>query len=100
MATENVPISPAVFYIIPQLERLMALPLSTQTELNQWNVEADRVEKTMREAFPDFELPDIYSHFLADPDIRIRDKGYLEFQHHLISEYIARLRDQIRAHPT
>jgi hypothetical protein len=97
MLNENEPISPAAFYLIPQLERLMALPLATQSDLDQWNAEADWVEKKVRDVFPDFNPPDIFYHFLADPDIRVRDKGYLEFQHGLISQYIARLRDQIRA---
>lgn len=96
MGNETEPIPPAAFYLIPQLERLMALPLATQADLNQWNAEADKVEKTLRDGFSDFEPPDIFRHFLADPDIRIRDKGYLEFQHQLISQYITRLRDQIR----
>ena len=97
MATEKEPISPAAFYLIPQLERLMAHPLATQADLDQWNAEADKVDKTRRDVFPDFEPLDIYYHFLSDPDIRIRDKGYLELQHKLVSEYIARLRDQIQA---
>jgi hypothetical protein len=98
MANENEPLSPAAFYLIPQLERLIAHPLATQADLDHWNSEADKVEKTLRDLFPDFELPDLFRHFLADPDIRVRDKGYLEFQHQLISQYIARLRNQIRAH--
>ncbi len=96
MATEKEPISPVAFYQIPQLERLMAHPLASQADLDQWNAEAGKVEKALRDTFPEFELPDIFRHFLADPDIRIRDKGYLEFQHKLVSEYIARLREQIR----
>ncbi len=97
MPKDNEATSPAVYYLIDQLEKLVALPLTTDSELDRWNAEADKVEKALRDVFPEFELPDVFRHFLADPDIRLRDKEYLEYQNQRITSYIARLRQRTKS---
>lgn len=84
-------------YMIEQLERLMALPLETNSDLKNWAAEGDKIVKTWRDEFPDFEPSDNFWHFNADPDIRMRDKAYLDYQHNLMRAYISRLRGQATA---
>jgi hypothetical protein len=85
--------NPAATYLTEQLERLMALPLVTKADLNNWIAESDKVLKTLEDTFPGFEPSDNFFHFVADPDIRLRDKQYADYQHKLMWDYISKLRD-------
>jgi hypothetical protein len=84
--------SPAESYLASQLERLMALPLATKSDLENWEFEANNVEETLDEEFPDFEPSDDFWHFMIDADIRLRDVEYRDYQHKLVAQYISRLR--------
>jgi hypothetical protein len=82
----------AADYLALQLERLMALPLTTPAEVKNWYGECDAVQKTLQSQFPQFEPFHEVWHFFADADIRGRDVGYRDHQHRLMSEYVQHLR--------
>ena len=84
----------AASYLASQLERLMALPLDTKSDLEHWNAERNKVEQTLEDRFPSFEPSDNFWHFMADADIRARDSGYRDYQHRLISDYVTNLRNE------
>ncbi len=84
-------ISPAE-YFAAELERLMALPLTTPAETERWYDECGTVQQTLEQQFPDFAPEHEFWHFCSDADIRSRDSGYLDYQHRLMSEYVHRLR--------
>ena len=82
----------AADYIAGELERLMALPLSTKPDVEQWYSERDKTQQGLKERFPDFEFWHEVWHFLADAGIRARDTGYRDYQHRLMSDYVTFLR--------
>jgi hypothetical protein len=84
--------SSAESYLASQLERLMALPLETKSDLENWESERNNVERALHEKFRDFEPSHNFWHFMMDADIRLRDIEYRNYQHKLISQYISRLR--------
>ncbi len=86
----------AADYLSSQLERLMALPLTTSEEIKSWYSECDAVEKTLVEQFPHLELFHEVWHFFADAEIRSRDDGYRDYQHRLMSDYVRHLRNEKR----
>jgi hypothetical protein len=79
-------------YIAGELERLMALPISTKPDVEQWYSECDKTQQALKERFPYFEFWHEVWHFLDDVDIRARDPGYRDYQHRLMSDYVAFLR--------
>lgn len=84
----------AADYLAAQLERLMALPLATPVDVERWYEESSTVELRLEQRFPDFLPEHEVSHFFVDADIRCRDSGYRDRQHHLISEYVRFLRTE------
>ena len=84
--------NPAEIYLVQHLNRLMALPLDTKLDLENWIVESNQVMRSLEKNFPDFEPSENFWHFIADPDIRLRDKEYRDYQHKLMQDYISRLR--------
>lgn len=80
-------------YLASELERLMALPLTTPAEIAHWDGECATVQRTLEQRFPQFEFEHEVWHFFTDSDIRARDTGYRERQHRLMSEYVHRLRN-------
>jgi hypothetical protein len=77
-----------------ELERLMALPLSTKLDVERWYAERSKTEKMLKERFPKFEFWHEVWHFLLDPDIRARDAGYRDHQHSLMRDYVAFFRNE------
>ena len=86
--------NPAAIYLADQLERLMALPLNTKADLENWESERNKVEQTLHDKFPSFEPIHFFWHFMDDADIRVRDSGYRDSQNQTISRYIADLRNK------
>ena len=84
-------ISPAE-YLAAELERLMALPLTTPAEVERWYAEAGLLEDALGHRFNSFPVEHEVWHFLSDADIRSREVGYRDRQHRLMSEYVHRLR--------
>jgi hypothetical protein len=84
----------AANYLAWQLERLLALPLDTKSDLEHWNSERNKVEQALEDQFPSFDPSDDFWHFMADADIRARDSGYRDYRHRLIADYVTRLRNQ------
>ena len=82
----------AAEYLASQLERLMALPLTTPADVELWYEESSSVERTLEQRFPQFEPEHEVWHFFSDADIRSRESGYRDRQHRLMSEYVQRLR--------
>ena len=85
----------ATTYLATELDRLMALPLTTPAEVEHWYEEAGAVGAALKHRFPHFEPDHEVSHFLCDADIRSRDSGYCERQHKFMSEYV----QDLRKHP-
>jgi hypothetical protein len=74
-----------------ELERLMRLPLTNESELERWYSEAEKVKHTLRQAgYVDF--PHHIWHYFSDADIRAREPGYKKKQEQAISDYIAQVR--------
>jgi len=84
----------AADFFAGELERLMALPLSTKSDVKHWYAERSKTEKTLKERFPKFEFWHEVWHFLLDPDIRARDTGYRDHQHGLMRGYVEYLRNE------
>ena len=84
----------AAEFFAGELERLMALPLSTKLNVECWYAERSKTEKILKQRFPKFEFWHEVWHFLADPDIRARDTGYRDHQHNLMRDYVAFLRNE------
>ena len=82
----------AADYLASQLERLMALPLTTPAEVEIWYAECDAVQKALQKQFPHFEPFHEVWHYFADADIRGRDAGYRDRQQRLMSDYVQHLR--------
>jgi hypothetical protein len=82
----------AAQYLGDQLERLMALPLTSAEDVERWDKECANVQATLEEKFPGFDPEHFVWHFFTDSDIRRKDQGYLERQHRAVSEYVIRLR--------
>ena len=80
-------------YLVTELERLMSLPLSSESELEVWYTESERVQRELPERFPNLDYPHEIWHFLADADIRARDTGYRQYQEQIIMDYIMPVRD-------
>ena len=78
-------------FLADQLQRLMALPLSTKTDVQRWYSEAEAVQSEFKR-FPPFEFPHHIWHYFSDADIRQRDLEYRDSQHRKISDYIAQIR--------
>jgi len=79
-------------YLADQLEFLMALPLATAEDAERWDKECANVQTTLESQFSEFEPEHFVWHFFTDSDIRRKDAGYRQRQHHAVSDYIARLR--------
>jgi hypothetical protein len=79
-------------YLALQLDRLMALPLTTIGEVKKWYEESNAVQNVLKERFPDFSPFHETWHFFADADIRARDHSYSEYQHRLMTDYVKNLR--------
>ena len=84
----------AADFLASQLERLMALPLTTPAEVEIWYGERDAVQEALQKQFPRFEPFHEVWHFFADADIRGRDVGYRDHQHRLMSDYLQHLRNE------
>jgi hypothetical protein len=84
----------AARYLATEIERLMALPLSTKAEVDHWYSECGKVQRVLIKQFPEFEFYHEVWHFFADADIRARDDSYRDRQHGLMSDYITRLRNE------
>jgi len=84
----------AANYLAAQLERLMALSLTTPVDAERWYQERDSVQQILEEQFPRFEPFHEVWHFFADADIRRRNSGYRDHQHRLMSEYVNHLRHE------
>ncbi len=84
----------AADFFAGELERLMALPLTTKSDVDHWYAERDKTEKILKERFPKFEFWREVWHFFLDPDIRARDAGYRDHQHGLMRDYVAFLRNE------
>lgn len=84
----------AADFFADELERLMALHLSTKSDVERWYAECSKTEKMLKERFPKFEFWHEVWHFFSDPDIRARDTGYRDYQHKLMTEYVAFLRNK------
>jgi len=84
----------AADYLATQLERLMALPLTTHADVEHWYEESSTVEQTLEQRFPRFEPEHEVSHFFSDADIRSRDSGYRDRQDRIMSEYVQFLRNE------
>ena len=74
----------------------MLLPLDTKDDLARWYSECEVVEKSLETKYPDYEFEHEAWHFFNDADIRFRDMGYRDYQHRLMSDYVARLRNEIK----
>jgi hypothetical protein len=81
-------------FLVTELEHLMALPLTSKAERDAWYVESKRVQKTLRERFPDLDYPHDIWHFLADADIRARDDGYRKYQEQIVTDYLKKARGE------
>jgi hypothetical protein len=81
-------------YVANQLERLMALPLSTASGVERWDAESNDVQQYLGEHYPQFEPEEEMRHFFDDADIRSRDADYRVRQHGLMAEYVRRLRQR------
>ncbi len=86
----------AANYLASQLERLMALPITSPAETDKWYEEVAAVKEAMKMQFPQFEPFHEIWHFFSDADIRRRDSGYRDRQHGIISEYVRHLRNERR----
>jgi hypothetical protein len=84
----------AADFFADELERLMALPLTTKADVEHWYAERSETEKILKKRFPNFEFWHEVWHFLHDPDIRARDVGYRDYQHGLMRDYVACLRSE------
>ncbi|MDB6005330.1 MAG: hypothetical protein JWR15_2317 [Prosthecobacter sp.] len=92
-ADESAPTSiSSAEYLAAELERLMALPLTTPEEVEQWYDDCGTVQQTLERQFPTFMPEHEFWHFCSDADIRSREVGYRDRQHLLMSEYVHRLR--------
>src|SRR5687767_13977637 len=60
------------------LRALSSLPLTTEEDLDQWDIEADKVREKLHSTYKDIaaELPGELEHYFDDADIRVRDDGY------------------------
>ena len=81
-------------WLAAELERLMALPLGTKSDVESWYSECDKTQHSLKERFPSFECWHEVWHFFADADIRVRDPGYRDYQHRLMTDYVAALRHE------
>jgi hypothetical protein len=79
-------------YLAGELERLMAMPLTTSKDVERWYNESREVAESLARRFPEFEPEHELWHFFSDADIRSREKEYRDRQHQLMLEYIHRLR--------
>lgn len=79
-------------YLANELERLMALPLATPDDVEQWYAVRHTAEQTLGARFSDFDVEHEVWHFFDDADIRGRDSGYRDNQHGLMCDYVQRLR--------
>jgi hypothetical protein len=86
----------AADYLASQLERLMALPLTTPAEVENWYGERDAVQENLKRQYPQFEPFHEVWHFFTDADIRGRDAEYRDHQHRLMSDYVQHLRHENR----
>ncbi len=80
--------SEAEAFFAPALQRLMALPLTNDAELEAWYEESAKLETVMAQKFPELEFPHEVRHFIIDADIRAKDDGYRNRQHRIIAGYI------------
>ncbi|HTH50105.1 MAG TPA: hypothetical protein VMB21_21510 [Candidatus Limnocylindria bacterium] len=78
-------------FFAAELQRLMALPLTSEAELTAWYEASAKLETVMEQKFPELEFPHEIWHFLSDADIRAKDASYRDRQHRLIAGYIADL---------
>lgn len=81
-------------YLADQLERLLALPLTTPEDVEHWYEECSAVQQTLEQQFPHFEPEHEVWHFFSDADIRSKDSDYCDRQHRLMCEYVRRLRNE------
>jgi hypothetical protein len=79
-------------FLVAALERLLSLRLDSQREIETFGCESERVQRELRECYPDLEYPHEVWHFLVDADIRARDVGYRQYQ----EKNIRRVRDESR----
>jgi len=86
----------AAEYLAKQLEKLVALPLETPEQVEQWYKECETVQGGLAQQFPQFEPWHELWHYFSDADIRSRDIKYRDRQHHLISQYVDDLREKAR----
>jgi hypothetical protein len=78
-------------FLAQQLERLLALPLDSKSDVERWHDEADAVQASLSR-FPGLEFPHHIWHYFADADIRQRDLEYRESQEKEIRDYIVEIR--------
>jgi hypothetical protein len=87
----------AANYLATQLEHLIALPLTTPTDVERWYEESNTVQQALEQRFPRFVPEHEVSHFFSDADIRSRDSGYHDRQHRIMTDYIQFLRNEPNA---
>ena len=83
--------SEAEAFFASELQRLIALPLTNDAELETWYDESAKLETVMEQRFSEVEFPHEVRHFIIDGDIRAKDAGYRDRQHRIIAGYIADL---------
>ena len=82
----------AAEFVAAELERLIALPLATPEDEQQWDTECASFQTALEARFPTFELEHHVWHFITDSDISRKDAGYRERQHQAVTDYVRRLR--------
>ena len=86
-------------FVADYLERLIALPLVTETDEVLWDKVSASLQTMVQSQFPEFEFEHHVWHFLTDSDIRRTDGQYRERQHRAIVDYIKRLRSCAEGRP-
>ncbi len=84
----------AALFLADELERLISLPLNTKEDLERWYAERYALEMKLHNQYPNFQYWHEVDHFFDDPDIRLEDSGYRDFQYQKILKYAACLRNE------
>ena len=84
--------SDAEAFFASELQRLMALPLTNEADLEAWYEESAKLETVMEQKFSELEIPHAIRHFINDADIRAKDAGYRDYQDRAVAAYLSSLR--------
>jgi hypothetical protein len=82
-------------YIIPELERLLALPLAKEGDIERWNQVCESVQQEVRQKFPHFVFAEGVQAFFREADYRANSVLHRDVQHGEVMNYISRLKDGI-----